>query len=252
MSWYALPAHYRAWAEAESRREAEILAKRAASAPTLAKRATVPAGRTVFVEITSVLPAAGGGIMASGAAAIEKGHAFVLADTVLREMAGADPAGEVVSLDTSRGGAFVRARITDRVAAEKVRQGVYKGFGVWIAADDRVERVALLDHPDAMAKGARREAPRLLKLSVQEASPMSRLSKADLAGIVRSPLVDTGEVARIIREHGDRVAHEARLGKRGTAAQDYRQPGTEADALDVIKAALRQAPIRPSFAYGHR
>lgn len=105
----------------------------------------------VFIPIQD-FHATGRSIIASGAAQFD-GAASTDRDLDLAEMSGPPTAGRVLNVEVGSRGLFVRAEITSGPAMEKVVQGVYAGFGVVTSLDANgdavIQRVALVDHPDA-------------------------------------------------------------------------------------------------------
>jgi hypothetical protein len=205
----------------------------AARAP-LVKRAPAPAGSRLFVEIDTLASGPGGAMIVSGCVPLDDPRRLVLPDPILHEMGGDKATGELTDLRLLADGLFVRAVVSDRVAAAKVRERVYRGFGLVVAADGRIERAALVDHPEALGKGPRAQ-PAILKVSIEGKN------------MKPSILVNQAEARQIEREWRDRAAHERRMEK--ASAHDFRKASDQEKALDVIRLALR-SPIRPAFAFG--
>jgi hypothetical protein len=115
---------------------------------------------SIFIPIEDYYTT-GRSVIASGAAHFP-GAASADGDIKLAEMSGPPTAGRVIDIEVGSRGLFVRAEITSAPAMAKVIDGVYRGLGVVASLDANgnaiIQRVALVDHPDA-ATLAKRSAP---------------------------------------------------------------------------------------------
>ena len=106
---------------------------------------------TIFIPIEDYY-ANGRSVIASGAAPFP-GSVSADDDLKLAEMTGAPTAGRIIDIQVGSRGLFVRAEITSSPAMAKVIDGVYRGLGVVTSLDANgnavIQRVALVDHPDA-------------------------------------------------------------------------------------------------------
>jgi hypothetical protein len=124
----------------------------------------------IFVPIEDFYTT-GRSVIASGSAPFP-GTVTADNDLKLAEMAGPPTAGRLTDIQVGRRGLFLRAEITSSPAMAKVADGVYRGFGV-VASPDAdgnaiIQRVALLDHPDATLAKSSAVAPSWQCLFVQK------------------------------------------------------------------------------------
>jgi hypothetical protein len=122
--------------------------------------------------------------MASGIAADFCGvlsHSTPTTEDLVEMMVGPS-AGRVVKCEVGPKGLLVEAEITSAVAALKISERVYHGFGVIASMDSEgnavIQRVALLDAPDVLGKTAK--APSWSSLRIDE-----RFQKMSLKQIER-------------------------------------------------------------------
>ena len=106
---------------------------------------------TIFIPIDDYYTN-GRSVIVSGAAPFS-GAVSADDDLTLAEMTGSPTAGRIIDIEVGSRGLFVRAEITSSPAMAKVIDGVYRGLGVVASLDANgnavIQRVALVDHPDA-------------------------------------------------------------------------------------------------------
>jgi hypothetical protein len=164
-----------------------------------------------FVPFGEIITAKAGGVIAFGLGKFEDtGGRITLASPDVAEMNGAAPAGYVQRIQLGPAGLFVRAVIADPVAVKKLRERVYAGFAVVSSAGSDgvpvVERVALVDRPDALGKRSSVQSRELyLKKDFEMGPKISTLDEAE-AGLLdalrkvraQRPNRDVGEAATMV------------------------------------------------------
>jgi|SRR5579884_1755754 hypothetical protein len=170
---------------------------------------------TLYLPLDTVAPAPGGlivsAVLARGDAAVER---ITLGERALAEMAAVEPVGEISDLRLLADSVFCRARITAPAAILKVSEGVYRGLALIVAHDGSVERVALVDRPDAFQKRASRNPAAPMPLNIKGVHSMSTISMREITEAIR----------RADPQHREHVADRlltgylARYGRAQTAA----------------------------------
>jgi hypothetical protein len=171
-----------------------------------------------YVPIETCVPSSGG-LVVSGSAPLAA--SVLLTGRALSEMAGEAPVGEVTDCRIVSGSVYVRARVTAANALAKVQHRVLNTIAVIAAViGDQlaIERVALVDCPDALGK----RSGALLSLPLSIGKGVKMPDQLGLRRIEFGKTVD--DRRRPIDPNLQRVA--------------------EAPALAIIKDALRQ--VRPA------
>lgn len=243
-----------------------------------------------FLSIDTITPAPSGAVTITAFGPNAGSSETVdLASRAVAEMMATEPVGDVIALHNLRDGLFLRAQISAGSAVTKIRATVYRGIALVIDRAGRVERVALVDYPDALGKRAENGAAAPLRLNLSGATTMSPMQNFDRAyqralaappsdrlrvlvdqlakgayappaspiGVPAGalPIINAAEVAEIIRAERDRDEHRQRLAKReAKPADNFERPIDRAGALDLIKRHLASpgSRIAPGFAFGYR
>jgi len=184
----------------------------------------------LYLPLNTIAPVPGGlivsGILARRDAAVER---VELADRAVAEMTAVEPVGSVADLKLLADGTlFCRARITAPNAILKVSEGVYRGFALVISRDGLVERIALVDRPDAFQKRTGHHpaaAPLPLTFRAEVKPPMDMLGI--FTAIVAADPRRRGEVAKVLLDDYDR-----RRAPRGNVLRKSAAPTTLPSVVD--------------------
>ena len=188
-----------------------------------------------FVAIENVVSAADGAVTISGLGRFEDaGSTITLAEPGVTEMDGVNAAGYVQRITLGPAGLYVKAVIADAVAAQKLHQHVYCGLCVVSTAGSDgvpvIERVCLVDRPDALGK---RSSVRSRELYLKKDFEMPRKMTLDEA---ENGLLTALAKVRSAR-HNQRSGDEAAL---AAIRKAHSRPYREADGvMDLLTKRSR-------------
>lgn len=146
---------------------------------------------TLYLPLDTIAPAPGGAVTVTAfLPKLDASETVELASRTVAEMTAMEPVGEVTELRGLGAGLFLRARIAAAMAVEKIKATVYRGVALVIDRAGRVERVALVDHPDALGKraGFTAAAPLRLNQGAPTMSPKTSITPTSVPSPRRQPI----------------------------------------------------------------
>jgi hypothetical protein len=152
----------------------------------------------------------------------------------LVEMMTGPRAGRVTKAEVGPSGLLIEAEVTSAVAALKISERVYHGFGIVATLDTEgnavIQRVALLDAPDIIGKSAK--APPWSSLWIEE-----RLKKMSLRSSLKK--IETRRAASLPEK---RIEFGKAADADGRSIDPRTQRAAEVPAIDMLKQFFRANP----------